>query len=144
MFIFLIYRKDFLETQKRVRISHGKRVIGVRVTEVSLHDLQHEKTYLLSNCVPCEGSYQPAHSLSLNRIFTGHFLIVKDAKFLHSDNEDSDHNARMCRLIRFFTGPTCPRVRFLTLQLVWFHFTDYNSLTYPLLLYRHKNMCLGR
>ena len=27
------------------------------------------------------------------------FLIAKDAMFLHADNEDSDHTARMRRLI---------------------------------------------
>ena len=30
------YRKNFLETQKRVRINHGKRAIGIRVIEVLL------------------------------------------------------------------------------------------------------------
>ena len=29
----------------------------------------------------------------------GAFCIVKDAKFLHADNEDSDQTARMRRLI---------------------------------------------
>ena len=33
MFVSLKYRKIFLETQKQVRISHGKRSIGVRVIE---------------------------------------------------------------------------------------------------------------
>ena len=33
---FLIYWKNFIGTQKRVRISHGKRAIGVRATEVRL------------------------------------------------------------------------------------------------------------
>ena len=27
--VFLSYRKNFLKTQKRIRTSHGKRVIGV-------------------------------------------------------------------------------------------------------------------
>ena len=31
---FLDYRKNFVGTQKRIQISHGKRYIGVRVTEV--------------------------------------------------------------------------------------------------------------
>ena len=34
---FLSYRKSFLGIQKRVRNSHGKRDIGVRVIEVLLH-----------------------------------------------------------------------------------------------------------
>ena len=33
----LSYRKNFLGTQIRVRSSHGKRAIGVRVIEVLLH-----------------------------------------------------------------------------------------------------------
>ena len=35
-FVFLSYRKNFLGTQKRVRNSHSKRAIGVRVVEVLL------------------------------------------------------------------------------------------------------------
>ena len=35
---FLSYRKTFLGTQKRVRISHGKRAIGVRIIEVLLYN----------------------------------------------------------------------------------------------------------
>ena len=31
------YRKNFVGTQKRVPISHGKRAIGVRATEVRLY-----------------------------------------------------------------------------------------------------------
>ena len=34
--ILLIYRTNFVRTQKRVRITHDKRVIGVRVIEVRL------------------------------------------------------------------------------------------------------------
>ena len=33
-FVFLSYRKNFVGTQKLVRISHGKRAIGVRAIEV--------------------------------------------------------------------------------------------------------------
>ena len=36
MFVFLSYRKYFIGTQNRVRISHGKRAIGVRAVEVRL------------------------------------------------------------------------------------------------------------
>ena len=35
--VFLSYRKNFVGTQKRVRISHGKRAIGVRAIEVRLY-----------------------------------------------------------------------------------------------------------
>ena len=35
-FVYLSYWKNFLGTQKRVRISHGKRAIGVRAIEVRL------------------------------------------------------------------------------------------------------------
>ena len=37
LFVFLNYRKNFIGTQKRVRISHCKRAIGVRVIEVRLY-----------------------------------------------------------------------------------------------------------
>ena len=37
IFVFLSYRKNFVGTQKRVRISHGKRAIGVRAIEVRLY-----------------------------------------------------------------------------------------------------------
>ena len=36
IFVFLSYRKNFVGTQKRVRISRGKRTIDVRVIEVRL------------------------------------------------------------------------------------------------------------
>ena len=34
---FWSYRKNFVGTQKQVRISHGKRAIGVRAIEVRLY-----------------------------------------------------------------------------------------------------------
>ena len=37
IFVFLSCRKNFVGTQKRVRISHGKRAIGVRAVEVLLY-----------------------------------------------------------------------------------------------------------
>ena len=36
VFVFLRYRKNFVGTQKRVRINHGKRAIGVRAIDVRL------------------------------------------------------------------------------------------------------------
>ena len=36
VFVFFIYRKNFLGIQKRVRISHGERAIGVRAIEIRL------------------------------------------------------------------------------------------------------------
>ena len=36
-FVFMSYRKNYVRTQKRVRISHGKRAIGVRAIEVELY-----------------------------------------------------------------------------------------------------------
>ena len=38
IFVLLIYRKNFVGTQKRVRISHGKRAIGVRAIGVRLYN----------------------------------------------------------------------------------------------------------
>ena len=43
IFVFLSYRKNVVGTQKRVRISHGKRAIGVRAIEVLLY-LQTKKS----------------------------------------------------------------------------------------------------
>ena len=37
MFVFLNYLKNFVGTQKRVRIIQAKRAIGVRVNEVLLY-----------------------------------------------------------------------------------------------------------
>ena len=37
IFVFLSYWTNFVGTQKRVRISHGKRAIGVRAIEVQLY-----------------------------------------------------------------------------------------------------------
>ena len=37
MFVLLSYRKNFVGTQKRVRISHGKRAISVRTIEIRLY-----------------------------------------------------------------------------------------------------------
>ena len=37
IFVFLCYRKNSVGTQKRVRISHDKRAIGVRAIEVRLY-----------------------------------------------------------------------------------------------------------
>ena len=36
-FVFMRYRKNFVGTQNRVRISHGKRAIGDRAIEVQLY-----------------------------------------------------------------------------------------------------------
>ena len=40
VFVFLSYRKNFVGTQKRVRINYGKRAIGVRVIEVRPYRLK--------------------------------------------------------------------------------------------------------
>ena len=37
IFVFLSYWKNFVGTEKRVRITHGKRVIRVRAIEVILY-----------------------------------------------------------------------------------------------------------
>ena len=48
IFFFLNYRKNFVGTQKRVRISHGKRGIRVRAIEVRLYALDPNVCYLTS------------------------------------------------------------------------------------------------
>ena len=47
----------------------------------------------------------------------GAFWITKNSKSFQADNEDSNQNARMRRLIWVFAGSTCPNVHFLTLSL---------------------------
>ena len=37
IFVFLSFRKNFVGTKKRVRISHSKRATGVRAIEVRLY-----------------------------------------------------------------------------------------------------------
>ena len=39
IFVFLSYWKNFVRTLKRVRVNHGKRIIGVRSIEVRLYDV---------------------------------------------------------------------------------------------------------
>ena len=46
IFAFLSYRKNFVGTQKRVRLSRGKRVIGVRAIEVRLYKQRRTVTVL--------------------------------------------------------------------------------------------------
>ena len=36
--MFISYRKNFMGTEKRVRIRHGKQAIGVRAIEVQLYE----------------------------------------------------------------------------------------------------------
>ena len=55
-------------------------------------------------CAPSKDSHQHAHSHSLFRILTGCILVSKGAKCLHADIGDSDHIARMRRLILVFFG----------------------------------------
>ena len=48
IFAFLSYLKNSVGTEKRVRISHGKRAIGVRAIEVQLYRiLSHSLEVLL-------------------------------------------------------------------------------------------------
>ena len=58
IFVLLIYRKNLVGTKKRVRISHGKRAIGIRAIEVrlyivmgSLFLLKWIKEYIVSQSV---------------------------------------------------------------------------------------------
>ena len=43
MFVFLSFRKNFVGTQKRVRISQSKRAISVRAIEVRLYYKEKEQ-----------------------------------------------------------------------------------------------------
>ena len=44
-------------------------------------------------------------------------MADKDANFPLADSKDSDQTARMCRLIRLFSGNTYQNVRFLTMRV---------------------------
>ena len=44
IYVFWTYRKNFIGTQKRVRMIHGKRAIGVRVIEVLPYMLSKQET----------------------------------------------------------------------------------------------------
>ena len=44
IFVFLSYRKNFVGTQKRVRISHDKRAIDVRAIEIRLYFTPNSRT----------------------------------------------------------------------------------------------------
>ena len=56
----------------------------------------------------------------------GAFWIAEDAKFLHTNNDDSDQTAWIRRLIWVFVGRTCQMVRFLTLRLKLLRKTEHN------------------
>ena len=49
----------------------------------------------------------------------GSFWIVKNAKFLHADNEDYDRTTHMRRLFIVFGGSICQKEYFFTLMLIY-------------------------
>ena len=69
-----------------------------KTTRHARFEPQRQKTYLWTR-TPSENSDQSAQSRSLIRTSLGALLRAEDATFLHADNEDSDHSARMRRLI---------------------------------------------
>ena len=85
---------------------------------------QYEKTYHLKY-TPNEDSNQHAHLRSLIKVFPVH---MKKRSALAIQNKASDQTSWMRRLIWIFAGYTCPRVRFLSLQL--------NSVTYVVIILR--------
>ena len=97
------YRKDFVGTQKRVRISHGKRAIGVRAIEVRLYiDIfltspgKHSLWYSLEARRRGNSNEYPKH------IFTTNIYLI--ARFIWSYVLDL-HNA----LISIVLGMTLRR-----------------------------------
>ena len=90
------------------------------VTEIftlaTLYESQHEKMYLLI-CAQRRLNSVCASAQSHHNLRCPHeetiALVIQNAP-----SEDSDQTARMRRLIRIFTGRTCPKVRFLTLRLI--------------------------
>ena len=53
----------------------------------------------------------------------GGFRMAKDADFFFYVDSETDHIARMGRLIWVFHGRSFPKVRFLTLRLIKFHWS---------------------
>ena len=47
LFVFFGYRKNFVGTKKRVRISHGKWAIGIRATEVDWNKRRNYEVFAL-------------------------------------------------------------------------------------------------
>ena len=78
MLVFLSYRKSFVGTQKPVRISHGKRAVGVQAIEsqlymisgkvIFIYELGHTISYKI-DFASSEDSDQPVHPCSLMRVF---------------------------------------------------------------------------
>ena len=76
IFVFFSYRKNFVGTQKRVRISHhGKRAIGVQAIEVRLYYLSY--TYISGSL--SQKIYVATFSLSVCTEWHS-FLIVPKTK----------------------------------------------------------------
>ena len=134
IFVFLSYRKNFIGTQKRVRICHGKRVIGVWAIEVRLYYCIYLMWTANGLCYPHmikwaatskQCTFRFVHqakikiSLRIRAVWSdfslGIFWINKNAMFIQAneDNEYSDQTAWTRRLIWAFAGPTCWRYKWL-------------------------------
>ena len=81
-------------------------------------ELQQEKTYLLT-CAPIEDSTQLAHLRNPIKIFVSAWIIVETLVTLKAPGEDFDQTAGMSRMVWILVGRTCPKVRFLTLRLIF-------------------------
>ena len=67
------------------------------------HNMCHNvRQMYLRTCVPSEESDQPTHSRSLIRIFNGHILITKGAKFLYAGIHLAE-NSLQCQIDNSYT-----------------------------------------
>ena len=72
-------------------------VLYVRVASYERETQRQKKMHFRTNA-PSEDSDQPAHAQADQNLHWTHFGIANVAKFLHTDNEDSNQTARMRRL----------------------------------------------
>ena len=66
VYVFWTYRKNFIGTQKRVQMIHGKRAIGVRAIEVLLY-LVWLGTKWVANCIDPDQSPCPVYTIQLHQ-----------------------------------------------------------------------------
>ena len=84
IFVLLIYRKNFVGTQKRVRISHGKRAIGVRAIEVLLYcsNFYNHVTYRDHAVLDRPHIQDEVHHSSFGATVCNRTIVYKRQKFL--------------------------------------------------------------
>ena len=106
-----VSKPDFSDVKVRRR-----RIITCWKTHTWTVEPLHQKMYIRT-FAPSEDSDQTAHRAVWSESSLGALWIAKDSRFLHADKEYSDKTAWMPRLIWFFAGHTCQKVRFSGFRL---------------------------